>query len=243
VLILHLVAQKQLNNFPLAEWKDDLEQAQSCLSFLDFSGSVEPLAQDLYNQVKIKYDILANMSKEKDFFHHPSEHAEFEISDQNTKPFPSIRTNISSSTFQNSGFNWSPIKTSFNYPADSIPPSLEYILNTPASAPQDLLALSYSLLDLLQRPFTDLSSRKVGDPNGTQRKPSTASLTTTTQGQQGNVPVDHWDSSYASLSPVLDGITLPMVGHFNEAWWKKFDMESKHPNPVSFKKRSVALTL
>lgn len=116
--MLHAVSQKQMHHFPKSDWSADLEQANMCLSVLEFCGGLDPTAYRFRERLAAIYARLAR----------------------------------------------------HNQPAESLGASSpmlggdqrdRYLFIVPDDASDEQKAVSWTLLNLLCKPFTESADRAV----------------------------------------------------------------------------------
>ncbi|KAK8100095.1 hypothetical protein PG999_010469 [Apiospora kogelbergensis] len=58
VILLHAVAQKQVHNFVIGQWEEDLMKAKHCLRVLEFCGTLDPVAAQFNRELSAIHRLL-----------------------------------------------------------------------------------------------------------------------------------------------------------------------------------------
>ncbi|KAK8038340.1 hypothetical protein PG994_015107 [Apiospora phragmitis] len=58
VILLHCVAQKQVHNFVVQEWQEELMKAAHCLRVLEFCGTLDPVAAQFHRELSAIHQLL-----------------------------------------------------------------------------------------------------------------------------------------------------------------------------------------
>ncbi|KAK8017784.1 hypothetical protein PG993_014110 [Apiospora rasikravindrae] len=58
VILLHCVAQKQVHNFVVQEWQEELMKAAHCLRVLEFCGTLDPVAAQFHRELSAIHRLL-----------------------------------------------------------------------------------------------------------------------------------------------------------------------------------------
>ncbi|KAK6832871.1 hypothetical protein PG987_007565 [Apiospora arundinis] len=62
VILLHAVAQKQVHNFVVDQWQEELMKAAHCLRVLEFCGSLDPVAAQFHRELSAIHRLLDQTS-------------------------------------------------------------------------------------------------------------------------------------------------------------------------------------
>ncbi|KAK7996031.1 hypothetical protein PG991_015498 [Apiospora marii] len=62
VILLHCVAQKQVHNFVVQQWQEELMKAAHCLQVLEFCGTLDPVARQFHTELSAIHRLLDQTS-------------------------------------------------------------------------------------------------------------------------------------------------------------------------------------
>lgn len=208
VVILHLVAQKQLHRLPPSSWADDMKHAQECLDVLEFCGAVDTVALRFRVRLSGIFNTLSTFSAAE----HPT------TAMQRVEDWVLLSPDATSAldeTAATSPDSSSPF-------TDNDTSSLDYLFTIPPSANPQLLNLSFSLLFALCRPWSNDNSFNSSPPAITASTTAPTNSTTTTTG-----------TSFASSAPSTTSTTSTPTVMKSEPSSQTFSATTSAPTPVT----------